>query len=179
MSDANLRASNRGYIAVRNVAVSLLEVNPVVVSKFPFHHHFAMNAVAEPSAHSEVVGVGMGNAEVIEKYASLDALLCEQPRRTSAQQKSYNDGSELTPHSVHLVTVTIIAGHRSWARIALVHEGEHTRGHPILSKLRAHGSVGLGKSGYRTNEIHFSGTRVNQALTGDGQERRSSNRHIP
>src|ERR1700736_4583382 len=107
MRDANRRASNRGYIAVRNVAVSLVEVDPIVVSKFPFHHHFAMNTVAEPSAHSEVVGVGLGNAEVIEKYASLDALLCEQPRRTSAQQKSDNDGSKLAPHSLHLPTVTI------------------------------------------------------------------------
>ena len=78
MSDTNRRAFNRGYIAVRNVAVSLVEVDPVVVSKFPFHHDFAMNAVAKPSANSEVVGVGLGNAEVIEKYASLDALLCEQ-----------------------------------------------------------------------------------------------------
>jgi hypothetical protein len=52
-----------------------------------------MNAVADPSACSEVVGVGLGNAEVVDKYASLDAILCEQPWRTSAQQKSYNDGS--------------------------------------------------------------------------------------
>jgi hypothetical protein len=59
-----------------------------------------MNAVAEPCTHSEVVGVGLGNAEVIEKYASFDALLCKQPGRNSAQQKSYNDGNELAPHSV-------------------------------------------------------------------------------
>ncbi len=85
MSDANRRAFNRGYIAVRNVAVSLVEVDPVVLSHFPFHHHIAMDAVAEPSAHSEVVGVCLRNAEVIEKYACFDALLCEQPRRTSAQ----------------------------------------------------------------------------------------------
>jgi hypothetical protein len=66
----------------------LIPVFPVVVSKFPFHHRFAMDAEAEPSAHSEVVGVGLRNAEVIEKYASLDTILCEQPRRTSAQQES-------------------------------------------------------------------------------------------
>jgi hypothetical protein len=101
MSNANRRPFNRGYIAVRNIAVSLVEVDPVVVSKFPFHHQFAMNAVAEPSAHSEVVGVGLGNAEVIEKYANLDALLCEQPRSASAQKKNYRDESDLAPHSVH------------------------------------------------------------------------------
>src|SRR6476660_2784854 len=89
MSDANRRASNRGNIAVCDVAVSLVEVDPVVVSKFPFHHHFAMNAVAEPSASSKVVGIGLGNAEVIDKYASCEALLCHQCRRTSTQQKSY------------------------------------------------------------------------------------------
>jgi hypothetical protein len=93
MSDANRRAFNRGYIAVGNVAVSLAEVNLIVISKFPFRYHSAMNAVADPSACSEVVGVGLGNAEVVDKYASLDAILCEQPWRTSAQQKSYNDGS--------------------------------------------------------------------------------------
>jgi len=52
-----------------------------------------MNAIAEASAESEVVGAGLGNAEIIEKYASFDALLGEQARSTSTQQKSYNDGS--------------------------------------------------------------------------------------
>ena len=52
-----------------------------------------MNAVAEPSAHSEVIGVGLRNAEVIEKNASLDTLLCE--RRTAAPQKSDTYDSEL------------------------------------------------------------------------------------
>ena len=107
MGNANRRAPNRGYIAVCNVAISLVKVDAVIVSKFPFHHDFAMNAVAEASAESEVVGAGLGNAEVIEKYASLDALLCKQARRTCGQQKSYNDGSELARHGVHLLTATI------------------------------------------------------------------------
>jgi hypothetical protein len=36
MSDANRRAFNRGYIAVANVAVSLVEVYLIVISRFPF-----------------------------------------------------------------------------------------------------------------------------------------------
>jgi hypothetical protein len=66
-----------------------------------------MYAVAEPSAYSEVVGVGLGNAEAIDKYANLDTLLAQQQRRASAQQKSYYNGSGLAPHSAHLPTVTI------------------------------------------------------------------------
>jgi hypothetical protein len=77
MGNANRRAPNRDYIAVCNVAISLVKVDPVIVSKFRLHHDFAMNAVTEASAESEVVGAGLGNAEVIEKYTSLDALLCE------------------------------------------------------------------------------------------------------
>jgi hypothetical protein len=68
-----------------------------------------MNAVAEPSAQSEVVGVGLGDAEVIEKYAGLDAILCERAR--TAQQKSYNDGREPDQGGVNLLKY--IAGSRS------------------------------------------------------------------
>jgi hypothetical protein len=63
-------ARSRGYIAVCDIAVCLAEVDPVVVDKFPLHHH-------------------------LEKYASFDALLCEQPRRTSAQQRSITMGANL------------------------------------------------------------------------------------
>src|SRR5215471_18653795 len=92
MSDANRCASNRGYVTILNVAVSLLEVDPVVISQFCFHHHIVMDAVTEPSAPAETVGVSLRNAEVVKKHANFDALLCEG--RTAAQQKSDTDDSE-------------------------------------------------------------------------------------
>jgi hypothetical protein len=77
MSDSNRRAFNRGNVAVRNITVSLLEVDPVTISQLPFHHQIAMDAVAEPSANSEIVGIGLRNTQVIDKYANFDALLCK------------------------------------------------------------------------------------------------------
>ena len=77
MSDSNRRAFNRGNVAVRNITISLLEVDPVTISQFPFHHQIAMDAVAEPSANSEIVGIGLRNTQVIDKYANFDALLCK------------------------------------------------------------------------------------------------------
>ena len=75
MSNANRRAFDRGDIAVRNIAVSLVEVDPVVVSQFPLQHHIVMYAITEPSAYPEIVGAGLRDAEVVNKYASFDAAL--------------------------------------------------------------------------------------------------------
>jgi len=53
---------NRSYIATRDASVNLLEVNPVIVGEFSFYHHVAVYAVSEPSTHSVVVGLRLGNA---------------------------------------------------------------------------------------------------------------------
>src|SRR5215470_3882940 len=95
MSDPNRCASNCDDVAVRDVAVSLFEVDPVVVGQFAFHHDIAMDAVAKPSADSKIVGIGLHNIYVINEHASFDAFLCERPRTASVQQKSYNDESKL------------------------------------------------------------------------------------
>ena len=106
MRDTDGRASDGSNVAIGNVGVRLLEVDPIVVREFAFDHHFAMNAVAEASAEPEIAGTGLGNAEVIEKYAGLDALLGQQARGSCAQKNRYEDRSELARHSVHLLGLT-------------------------------------------------------------------------
>ena len=93
MSEANRCVLNRGNITVRNIAVNLVEVDPVVVSKFPFHYHFAMYAVAQPSTHSEVVGVCLGNADIV---ANIPA----------STRSCANNGRGELPHSRRTIAMT-------------------------------------------------------------------------
>jgi hypothetical protein len=53
MSHADRCVFSRGYIAVRNVAESLMKIGSLVVGGFPFQRYFAMDAVAEAPALTE------------------------------------------------------------------------------------------------------------------------------
>src|SRR5580765_1592206 len=105
MSDSHRRAFNRGDVAACNITVNLLEVDTITISEFPFHHQIAMDAVAEPSAHSKIVGLGLRNAQVVEKYANFDALLCKYQRRIYARQNGHCNESDLA-HAEELQTLS-------------------------------------------------------------------------
>src|SRR5690242_20691944 len=76
--DANRSALNCGDVAVADIAECFIEVDTVIVRKLTFQHDSAAHAVTEPPAQAEVVGLGLGNADVIDKNTRFDTLLSMQ-----------------------------------------------------------------------------------------------------
>lgn len=91
---ANGSALNCGNIAGANVAECLIEVDAVIVGKFALQHDSGMDSIAEARAQAEVVGFGLGNAEVVEKNTGLNTFLRVQRRAGCAEEKGHCYGSE-------------------------------------------------------------------------------------
>ena len=98
---ANRSPLNCSNIAAAEVADCLVEVDAVVVREFAFQHDFAVDAVAEASAQTEVVCFGLGNAEVVKKDTGLNMFLRVQLRADCAQKKGHCYGSERARHEQH------------------------------------------------------------------------------
>ena len=87
MGYTNRGAPDGGNISVRDVAKSFVEVDAVIVGQLSFHHHVAMYPIAEAPAYSKIVCAGLGDVQIVKKYANLDPFLCEHERRTSSKEE--------------------------------------------------------------------------------------------
>ncbi len=77
VSHADGRVFNRNNIPVRDIAKSLIEVEPVVISEFSLEHHVAVNAISEARSQAQVIRVGLRDVEGIEEDSSFHPGLCE------------------------------------------------------------------------------------------------------
>lgn len=95
LRDADRGVLDGGHASIRNALIDSVEVHAVVVGEFTLEHHVGVDACAESSAESEVVGVGLRDVEGVEEDAAFETALRLQQGRNQEEQEG-QDESDFT-----------------------------------------------------------------------------------
>jgi hypothetical protein len=86
---------DRSKVPVGEIAVYLVKVDTVIVSKFALEHHVVVYAIAEPTSQAKIVRIGLRNTEVVKKDPNFEPLLSGK-RGAQACEDNAGDKNEST-----------------------------------------------------------------------------------